>query len=129
MLGSPIQMVRDHAVIMLNILYDGVDWSRRAPFSTKISKVNSKFIIEYLIESDESDENIVFLVKSFVFLPQARQNIISIHKPKLKEFKVRAHASVILPYTLSIRSKAIEDSSASHSISVGSLAAGSTTGS
>lgn len=72
MLGSPIQTVRDHAVIMLNILYDGVDWSRRAPFSTKISKVNSKFAIDYLIESDENDENIVFFVKSFVFMPNTR---------------------------------------------------------
>lgn len=52
MLGSPIQLIRDHAVIMLNILYDGVDWSRRAPFSTKIAKVNSKFLVDYLVESD-----------------------------------------------------------------------------
>lgn len=72
MLGSPIQLIRDHAVIMLNILYDGVDWSRRAPFSTKISKVNSKFVVDYLIESDAYDENIVFFVKSFVFLPSTR---------------------------------------------------------
>lgn len=57
---------------MLNILYDGVDWSRRAPFSTKISKVNSKFVVDYLIESDANDENIVFFVKSFVFLPSTR---------------------------------------------------------
>lgn len=87
MLGSPILMIRDHAVIMLNILYDGVDWSRRAPFSTKISKVNSKFLVDYLVESDKNDENIVFLVKSFVFLPGTRQNVISIHKPRVKEFK------------------------------------------
>ncbi|KAL4507061.1 hypothetical protein ABPG72_001854 [Tetrahymena utriculariae] len=88
MLGSPIQVIRDHAVIMLNILYDGVDWSRRAPFSTKISKVKSKFLVDYLIESDQYDENIVFLVKSLIFLPSTRQNVISIHKPKIKEFAV-----------------------------------------
>jgi len=93
MLGSPILMIRDHAVIMLNILYDGVDWSRRAPFSTKISKVNSKFLVDYLVESDKNDENIVFLVKSFVFLPGTRQNVISIHKPRVKEFKVKLKKS------------------------------------
>jgi len=43
MLGNIIERIRDAAVILLNVLYDGVDWQIRAPFTVKISKVGSKF--------------------------------------------------------------------------------------
>lgn len=45
LLGNPLQTIRDQAVVNLNILYDGVDWQKRAPFNPKISKVGSKFQI------------------------------------------------------------------------------------
>lgn len=60
--------MRDRAIILLNVVYDGVDWQRRAPFHCKISTVGSKFKIHYMIESDH-DDDIVLLLKSYIFVP------------------------------------------------------------
>ncbi len=43
MLGHPLEQVRDKAIVLLTIVYDGVDWQKRAPFNCRVSKVNSKF--------------------------------------------------------------------------------------
>lgn len=38
------------ATVLLNVLYDGVDWQREAPFNPIISQVDEKFMINYLID-------------------------------------------------------------------------------
>jgi starch synthase len=69
LLGHPLQAIRDQSVVMMNVLYDGVDWQRRTPFKPRIATVGSKFILEYLIEAEEGQNpnSIVLLLKSFIF--------------------------------------------------------------
>ncbi|CAK79065.1 unnamed protein product (macronuclear) [Paramecium tetraurelia] len=88
LLGNPLQLIRDQAIILLNILYDGVDWQKRVPFKPKITKVGSKFDIQYLFEYDSSYplSSIVILLKSYIFDSGCKQNIVSWHKPKLSEY-------------------------------------------
>jgi starch synthase len=70
------------------VLYDGVDWQKRAPFKPKISKVGSKFVVEYLFEHEPGTHprSVVLLLKSFIFDFKSHQNVTSWHKPELIEY-------------------------------------------
>lgn len=66
-LGHRNPDIRERAVVYLNILYDGVDWQLRGPFKGKVSTVGSEFKLDYLIESDANDDNLILLVNSYSF--------------------------------------------------------------
>ena len=89
MLGHPLQIIRDQAIILLNVLHDGIDWQKRTPFKPRIAKVGCKFTLEYLFELEEGTHpgSIVLLLKTFILDSQCKDNITSWHRPKLKEYR------------------------------------------
>jgi hypothetical protein len=68
MMGHPVETVRDAGIVLLNELYDGLDWQKSGPFNPKITRIGAKFRIDYLIESDY-DDNLVIGIKGFLFAP------------------------------------------------------------
>lgn len=68
MLGHSIKKVRDQSIVLLNILYDGVDWQKDAAFNPVIKTVGQKFVINYLVESQDGAE-LCILIKAFLFIP------------------------------------------------------------
>jgi hypothetical protein len=74
LLGMQDIRVRDHAIKLLNILYDRVDWQlvfllylQNNPFKSKISCVGDQFEITYLIEYAEYIDDLILLLNSPCF--------------------------------------------------------------
>jgi len=86
MLGHPIIQIRDQAVILLNVLYDGIDWHKVDPYTTTIACIGEKFQISYLIESTNFDNVVALCLKSYLFAPYATENVLSFHKPHISNY-------------------------------------------
>jgi hypothetical protein len=89
MLGHPDSKIRDEAIILLNVLQDGVDWQKKSPYKAKISQVGFKFRLETLFEFDEilNPDSIVLMLNAFIFDVSCKNSIISWHRPKLNVLK------------------------------------------
>ncbi len=87
MLGHSQITIRDRAVSCLNVLYDGVDWQLRKSFKPRIACVGDSFRIDYVIEADEEDSNIILLVNGHSFSQESNQTVVSWHKPSITEYK------------------------------------------
>ncbi len=53
MLGHKILRIKERGVILLNIIYDEVDWQLKQSYSPVIKQVEEKWDIEYLIRREE----------------------------------------------------------------------------
>lgn len=53
MLGHKILRIKERGVILLNIIYDEVDWQLKQSYSPVIKQVEDKWDIEYLIRREE----------------------------------------------------------------------------
>jgi len=59
----------------------------RGPFKPKVATVGEPFKIEYLMESEADDDNIVLMLSGTGLCKNSAHNHISWHKPKLSEYK------------------------------------------
>lgn len=64
--------ITDDAVRLLNIYYDGVDWQLRSPFRPVISSVGKRVKIDYLVDDQKCEQDLVFLIKTRSFDPYCK---------------------------------------------------------
>lgn len=54
MMGHPLEMLRDKSVVLLNSLYDEVDWQIKYSFNPKVRQVGDPFVIDYMVAKEEN---------------------------------------------------------------------------
>lgn len=56
--------MRDNAIVMLNNLYDGVDWQASRAFVPVVRTVGDQFEVALEVELQEKPENYIFLLNA-----------------------------------------------------------------
>ena len=54
MMGHPLEKLREKSVVLLNSLYDEVDWQIKYSFNPKVKEVGDSFIIDYMVSKEEN---------------------------------------------------------------------------
>ena len=49
--------IRDQAIVLLNMLYDGVDWQLQEAFRPVIRCVGQHFVVSIITQKSRSDQN------------------------------------------------------------------------
>jgi hypothetical protein len=81
------ERVAEEAVILLNVLYDNVDWQFNSPFKPVICQVGEDFEINYLIENKEQfRQNLILCLKAPCMDKHFRKEVFSWHHLKIKEY-------------------------------------------
>lgn len=77
------------ATVLLNVLYDGVDWQNRTPFHPIIGQVNEKFMINYLIDTKDNRQPqfLKICLKAPCMDEIYEGDVFSWHIPETKEFR------------------------------------------
>ena len=53
-MGHPLEKLREKSVVLLNSLYDEVDWQIKYSFNPKVKEVGDSFIIDYMVSKEEN---------------------------------------------------------------------------
>jgi len=87
LLGHQDLEIRDQAIILLNMLYDGVDWQFSEAFAPKIVSVSERLIINESVISKDPIEEVVIMLSSPAFFNDCPLTILTWHTVKVQPGK------------------------------------------
>ena len=87
LLGHLSMEVRDMSIVLLNVLYDGVDWQFNEPLVPVISTVRRKFLIQKQVTIPGNPGLVMLTLNAPSFYLDSKLSPISWHSVKLKKVK------------------------------------------